>query len=367
MGINLTGGGGGEGFTLNEKGLRNTFPEGTWLSSLKSTTDDLVSGINPAPFIGGDFATGVPANGDAAVLNGTEIHMPATVTALGFSGWNNTDLLFPEDRGSAHVVYDTETGEWELKSFVGTPQSAGAVASVGGTLYLLGGAAWNVFVDPDTGVFTYSWTEANGWVRQADKPSSTFRTKGNEINGTIYVPGGRNIDSFAATDVLEAYTPSEDSWESLSLLSIAKDAYASIVVDGEIYLFGGENNAQNAITQAEKYIPDEDTWELLAPMPTAVSRAGVFHDEANGELIIFGGQSAPGNDQGITQMYENIMVYSIEDDTYEERTNVPVDPVLYPPYAEVDGVGYSFGMSDTTFVVSGRTPKYNAYIGGLEE
>jgi N-acetylneuraminic acid mutarotase len=71
----------------------------------------------------------------------------------------------------------------------------------------------------------------------------------------------------------------------------ARSGIAGAVVNGRVYVFGGEDPGQ---THAEVFIydPASDSWSTGTPMPTP--RHGLSAVAANGQIHVLGGGLSPG-------------------------------------------------------------------------
>jgi N-acetylneuraminic acid mutarotase len=63
------------------------------------------------------------------------------------------------------------------------------------------------------------------------------------------------------------------------------------VVDGRVYVFGGEGG-EGTFRENETYDPAHDTWQAMAPMPTG--RHGLGSAVVQGRIHALGGGPTPG-------------------------------------------------------------------------
>ncbi len=96
----------------------------------------------------------------------------------------------------------------------------------------------------------------------------------------VAAPTDGRIDALGGTtggqafqSIVEAYTPSTNSWATVAPMSTARAWFAAATTkrDGRVHVFGGEDPAGGfkALTTADAYDPSTNTWAALAPMPTA--------------------------------------------------------------------------------------------------
>jgi N-acetylneuraminic acid mutarotase len=88
-----------------------------------------------------------------------------------------------------------------------------------------------------------------------------------ELDGRIYVPGGRFETFENNTGVNEVSDPATDSWEEAALLPTQRSGTAGVALNGRALVFGGEEPT-GTFEENEDYDPLTDTWEELAPLPT---------------------------------------------------------------------------------------------------
>ena len=116
------------------------------------------------------------------------------------------------------------------------------------------------------------------------------------VDGKIYVVGGEIEDdediAWICTDRVDMYDPAVDSWQQMAAMPTARDSHAAAVVDGNIYVSSGYAGSGEPSDALEAYDPVADTWTTLA----SLSEARAFHASAavHGKLCVFGGCSSSG-------------------------------------------------------------------------
>ena len=128
-------------------------------------------------------------------------------------------------------------------------------------------------------------TSALVWQNGTPKPTAVSDVTGAELFGEIYLAGGRLADG-QPTDVLEVYSPANDSWRKASPLPTA--VFGGLLLsDGSfLYLFGGWDG-QNYLADAYRFDPVENSWQILPSMPTA--RAFMAGGVVKGKFYLVGG------------------------------------------------------------------------------
>jgi N-acetylneuraminic acid mutarotase len=114
------------------------------------------------------------------------------------------------------------------------------------------------------------------------------------INGQLYVAGGgTGNDAGPATydGRLDMYDPTTNSWTTLTSMPLPVVYATGAVVNGKLYVFGGQIDGQSTITSTvQVFDPLTNTWSYDTPMPTGLSNsaAAVYGNT----VYLFGGDSS---------------------------------------------------------------------------
>jgi hypothetical protein len=154
--------------------------------------------------------------------------------------------------------------------------------------------------------------QVNVWcgVEKSPMPTQRYYFSSHVVDGKIYVVGGYNPDAGNAADaggsgvdnpdavpvfdVVEVYDPVTDAWTSVSPIpNSGRAAHAGCVIDGKIYIFGGDEG-YNWVPYVEEYDPVTDTWTSKTPIPRDEGMGiGMFTCAAmHGNAYISGGFAA---------------------------------------------------------------------------
>jgi N-acetylneuraminic acid mutarotase len=187
--------------------------------------------------------------------------------------------------------YDPVNDSWKALAPMPTKRGAAVTATVGGKMYVIGGAttapgATNPAIHPTVAQRVLSTVEeydpdTNAWRTRAPMPTPRNHTAAGVVDGKIYVIGGRIGAAFiaASSDLanVEAYDPATDTWgRPLAKMPTARSGLDVGVYKGRIYVAGGENQdffQHTAYHAFEAYDPATNTWSILPPM--AIGRHGV--------------------------------------------------------------------------------------------
>jgi N-acetylneuraminic acid mutarotase len=164
------------------------------------------------------------------------------------------------------------------------PRRRLAVTAYNGHIFAIGGEA----SDGISGAVEIYSADDNDWNPGADKPSPAADIGATLLDDRIYIPGGALADG-SISDRLEIYEPEPDGtgrWLGGSPLPQPISAYASAAYAGDLYLFGGWDNAEYSAA-AFKYDPETDQWSILRPMaaPRGYAGAGTVGDR----IYVLGG------------------------------------------------------------------------------
>ena len=155
----------------------------------------------------------------------------------------------------------------------------------------------------------------NTWTAKAPLPTSHM---GNfsvaVLDGSIYVIGG-NPGCVPATTTVEAYDPVSNTWTAKAPLPHGVGAAAAGVVNGILYVAGGTDNIGPFTGTLYAYDPGTNTWSTKAPMPDGhYIGAGAV---VNGILYVVGGGNA-------TTLTAPTFAYNPATDTWSTKASMNV-------------------------------------------
>ena len=216
-----------------------------------------------------------------------------------------------------------------------TPRSAVGLATVEGKIYAIGGTnSWkggsvdtNEMYDPQTGM----------WTNKTAMPTKRSYFAIAVYENKIFCMGGLN-GNFSNTEASwgegcaanEVYDPATDTWETKVQLPIARWKLQANVVNGIIYLIGGEPNG----TLNQAYDPSSDTW--ITKTPIQYYNPGQFPPTVTVTTI---GASAVVDDKiywvGNVQTYQSssttavILIYNPQNNSWGKLTSPPSKIIPY--------------------------------------
>ena len=216
------------------------------------------------------------------------------------------------------TAVEMEAGTWTQKADMPTARCLAGSAVVDGKIYVIGGA-------PAPPLVTKAVEEYNPatdtWTRRADMPAARFGHVAAAVDGIIYAIGGMNAGG-ADVSTVEAYDPATDTWTKKTHMPSRRSHVAIAVVDGQIYVIGGlfgETFQDNrALSAVEAYEPATDTWTKKADMPTARLHIGAC--VVDGRIYVTGGQGKANVAVGCVSTVE---VYDPATDTWTQASDMP--------------------------------------------
>ena len=219
-------------------------------------------------------------------------HHPAVI---GFGG--KLYVIGGFDTESMVQIYDPATDSWSFGAEVPTPRRAMAIVELDDRIHIIGGT------DGDSGGGGRAEHEiydpvADTWEIAAPLLEGRDHGYAGVVRRKIYFASGRL--NLVLQDDLQIYDPDTDSWSLGPPLPTAASGHAVQVVDNRLYVFGGEDVPNGAVTRAsQQFDPAAGSWTLVTelPHPLHAAASAVF----GGSIYLFGGTSFVEPDSQGTQ------------------------------------------------------------------
>ncbi|MBI4178410.1 M4 family metallopeptidase [bacterium] len=125
------------------------------------------------------------------------------------------------------------------------------------------------------------------WLRKQPMPTPRTDLAAASLGGTIYALGGFNPQELGVVRKVEAYDPVMDEWKEAPNLSVARRKLAAAALDGRIYAAGGMNDFGISVSTVDAYSPGNSAWTSVTSLPT--SRYDLMLEAVNGKLYAIGG------------------------------------------------------------------------------
>lgn len=178
------------------------------------------------------------------------------------------------------------------------------------------------------------------WTGRAPIPTARLGAAAGVINGRLYVAGGCCITfgfPFTRFNVLEVYDPATNTWTTKTPMPHAVYAAATGVINGKLYVAGGQADPTNGnnVTDLQIYDPVTDSWTNGHPLPAG--RSGANAGVINGKLYVAGG-ATPENIGEVN----TALVYDPATDTWTSVAPM-VNPRVSAGTAVINGILYLVG------------------------
>ena len=197
--------------------------------------------------------------------------------------------ISPYEALSTVEVYDPTSNTWEAKEPMPTPRWGVVAAVVDERIYAIGGRGGSF----EGGHYALDVVEeydpnTDTWISKTSMPTSRGWAGGAVIDDTIFVFGGRGIDT--EETVVEKYHPATDSWTAEQPMpKLQGTSFMTAPFNNKVYFFGGWGS-----NLVQEYDPASKMWTTKNPMPTPRGGSGIgtVHDR----IYIVGGRGGNSNE-----------------------------------------------------------------------
>lgn len=204
-------------------------------------------------------------------------------------------------------AYDLPSDSWEFKTGMPVNRYGSGGVYYDGTIYVIGGVGFDYAVHDD--VLAYD-VETDSWDDTlSNYPVNVEFERVEEVGGKLYSFGGDPGDTSTPYNNAYVYDPASDAWTQLTDLPQARTRMASFVIDGSVYVCGGDFEQR----EAWRYDPSSDTYTSLSDMP-------VYDDAAASDLS---GHVNPKTGLGWVFARDNAFYYTPSTDTWQATGTAP--------------------------------------------
>ncbi|MGQ9580345.1 MAG: carboxypeptidase regulatory-like domain-containing protein [Armatimonadota bacterium] len=237
-------------------------------------------------------------------------------------------------------VYDPAVNKWSTRgSFPGFSDGGYKAQYLGvaalwkdslGTAWVFcaGGGFWG----PDSKSFAKYDIQADAWTELPDMPVSMIAHVGAVINGKLYLAGGNQNNTPSSTGIWEydcasgAWTvpPGETEPGPVANLLVGVERAAVGVYNGKLYIIGGQTSTGGDYDGIQVFDPVNRSVTLLGNLPVAMSRHGGCIDPATGDIYV-----GAGRQNGEYLTYEPWWKANVNMSPLS-WTQLPDDPAYFP-------------------------------------
>ena len=202
--------------------------------------------------------------------------------------------------------------------------------------------------------YQHTWaynTLTDSWEQKAQLTNVRQGIAANVADGKIYVISGQAISApqrtpWPASEINTVYDPETDSWSTAEPILVPVMYYASAVVDGKIYIIGGEDPMVDDVTVdlVQIFDPQTGEWSQGSSMPKGVyctdacATSGEFAPQ---RIYVVGGSYLPTNGNLLT--YTNLtQIYDPRSDSWTTGADMPTARTLLSVSC-VDDAVYAIG------------------------
>jgi len=230
------------------------------------------------------------------------------------------------DNLKAVEEFDPSTGKWTVKNNLRDWNSDFSVSEANGKLYISGGKN-------STQITEYNPLTCSE-VKAVELPSMVYGHASVVLNGNVYILGGFVNSSYSNQNL--CYSPQKDGWiEETSMLS-ERAFFTAEIVNGKIYIFGGQDINCSPVNTVEEYDIATGTWSPCPPMSERKTylTSGVI----DGKIYVCGGDY-----WGYDMPYSNVLeVYDPVSKTWSRKANMP-EGLAMPKAVSLNGCLYVVG------------------------
>jgi len=242
-----------------------------------------------------------------------------------FGGYR--DAAWHVDR--TYASYDPGTGTWTPLGTMppGVAETHLGIATDGEHVYLAGGFAGDIRkgVRPSQQIADSLWRyhpATDTWEQVGTFPVPRGAGGLALVGRTLHYVGGNLADR--VTNVGDHFTFDLDTrtWGRAAPMPNPKDHFSTVVVDGKIYVLGGERGHDELnLQQADAHVFDPATgaWTRLADLPVAKSHLEGGTYVADGRIVLAGGQLAR------FEPTAGVLAYDIASDTWTRWRRLPAE------------------------------------------
>ena len=207
--------------------------------------------------------------------------------------------------GESLERYDIENNQWqEMTDF---PADDGGRLNL--AIFITDEKLYSPIGRDDTGSqpinhYVYDIND-DSWDTASTIPTGRRDADGAVIDGEIYVVGGDSPDT-SYSRKLEKYNPETDTWEELADMPFGRYEHAATTDGKYLYVAGGRTNDHSYYQPVHRYDPETNEWDVHSTLDLGVlySTNQLTYVEEHDLLVFVGARSDEGSRSEITQAYD---------------------------------------------------------------
>ena len=218
-----------------------------------------------------------------------------------FGGYNRDGCLCSAES------YTEEEG-WNHLPGLTSKRGRLAAASVGGTVYAIGGSNG---MNNLSSVEVYCPDDSDDWSKTTKhmvQPRSQFAAVA--VSNTVYAIGGSQQSQ--ALQSVECLDVASGVWSPSKAMTTPRAELVAVEHDGDVYAIGG-TNYRHCLASVERFNALDGTWEPLPAMTTR--RRGAAAVSFEGRIYVFGGCDGRG-------LLRSVEIFSPESNTWSEAPSM---------------------------------------------
>lgn len=148
---------------------------------------------------------------------------------------------------------------------------------------------------------------------------------------------------------MQIYNPATNTWSSGSGMPTPRLSAAYAVLQGKIYVVGGQGFALSTEDTAQRYDPVANSWQILPSLP--VRREALGGGTSGGNFCVFGGRLASPSPTG--NAFPETYCFSPTTNLWTQGPNM-LTPRVESAFATFKGTIYALGGRTMTSMVVNR-------------
>jgi len=166
-------------------------------------------------------------------------------------------------------------------------------------------------------LISQTWGTEDSWTTLEPMPTARSGHGVTVVDGMIYVMGGE----FGRGPITnnEVYDPQSNIWTSCNSIPTPRSSFGIVNVENKIYIIGGSTTSIGSTGLNEVYDSLTDTWEVKTSMPTA--RANVVANEVEGKIYVMAGCTFPH--PSFPTLCNKTEVYNPVNDSWSDGAEMP--------------------------------------------